>query len=75
MRHLHLDKAKEATFFRVVHDGLCGPVTPRGRRYFLLLVDDLSCYMWVVLLDMKSATVDTIKQLQAAADKECGRKL
>jgi hypothetical protein len=33
-----------------VHGDLCGPVTPAtlgGRRYFLLLVDDLSRYMWL----------------------------
>jgi hypothetical protein len=34
-----------------VHEDLCGPVTPAtpgGRRYFLLLVDDLSatCGLW-----------------------------
>jgi hypothetical protein len=33
---------------KLVHGDLCGPVTPAtpgGRRYFLLLVDDLSHYM------------------------------
>jgi hypothetical protein len=31
-----------------VHGDLCGPMTPaipRGQRYFLLLIDDLSRYM------------------------------
>jgi transposase InsO family protein len=41
------------------------PATPRGRRYFLLLVDDLSRYMWVVVLGSKGE----------AAEAECGRKL
>jgi hypothetical protein len=39
-------RAKER--LELVHEDLCGPVTPatpRGRRYFLLLVDDLSRYM------------------------------
>jgi hypothetical protein len=31
--------------------------------------------MWVVLLDSKAAVADAIKRHQAAADKECGRKL
>jgi hypothetical protein len=47
----HADKALE-----LVHDDLCGPVKPAtpGRRcYFLLLVDDAACYMWVVLLAAK----------------------
>jgi hypothetical protein len=51
------------------------PATPRGRRYFLLLVDDVSRYMWVVLLDAKAAAADAIKRLQAAVEAKCGRKL
>jgi hypothetical protein len=61
-----------------VHGDLCGPVTPatpRGRRYFLLLVDDLSRYMWVMVLDSKGEDADAIKRAQAAAEAECGCKL
>jgi transposase InsO family protein len=46
-----------------------------GRRYFLLLVDNATCYMWVVLLTAKSEASNAIKHIQAAAEKECGRKL
>nr|AAK26118.1 putative gag-pol polyprotein [Oryza sativa Japonica Group] len=62
----------------LVHGDLCGPVTPAtpgGRRFFLLLVDDVSRYMWVVLHDSKAAAADAIKHHQVAAEKECGRKL
>jgi hypothetical protein len=31
--------------------------------------------MWAVLLDTKAAAADAIKHHQAAAEKECGRKL
>jgi hypothetical protein len=48
--------------------------TPGGRRYFLLLVDDASRFMWVVLLPSKDAAADAIKRVQAAAE-ESGRKL
>jgi hypothetical protein len=48
--------------------------TPGGRRYFLLLVDDVSRYMWAILLDTKATASDAIKRHQAAAE-ECGRKL
>jgi transposase InsO family protein len=41
------------------------PATPGGRCYFLLLIDDLSRYMWVVVLGSKGE----------AAEVECGRKL
>jgi transposase InsO family protein len=61
----------------LMHSDLCGPVslaTPGGRRYFLLLVDDTTRYMWAVLLDSKVAAADAIKRHQAAAE-ECGCKL
>jgi hypothetical protein len=61
----------------LVHGDLYGPVspaTPRGQRYFLLLVDDATCYMWTVLLDSKAAAAGAIKRHQATT-KECGRKL
>jgi transposase InsO family protein len=51
------------------------PATPGGRRYFLLLIDDLSRYMWVVVLGSKGEVVDAIRCAQAAAEAECGRKL
>jgi transposase InsO family protein len=62
----------------LVHRDLCGPVTsatPGGWRYFLLLVDDLSRYMWVVVLSSKWETMDTIRRAQATVEAECGRKL
>jgi hypothetical protein len=62
----------------LVHDDLYGPVslaTPRGRCYFLLLVDDTTRYMWAVLLDCKATAADAIKRHLAAIEKECGRKL
>ena len=62
----------------LVHGDLCGPVTPTtpgGRRYFLLLVDYASRFMWDVLLPSKDAAAGAIKHVQAAAEKENGRKL
>jgi transposase InsO family protein len=61
-----------------VHGDLCGPVTPvtpGGRRYFLLLVDDLSRYMWVVVLGSKGEAAYAIRHAQAAAEAECGHKM
>ena len=51
------------------------PVTPGGRRYFLLLVDDLSRFMWVMILGSKGEAADAIRRAQAAAEAESGRKL
>jgi transposase InsO family protein len=67
------DKALE-----LVHGDFCVPVksaTPSGRRYFLLLVDNATRYMWVALPVTKSEATSAIRRIQAAADKECGRKL
>jgi IS30 family transposase len=61
-----------------VHGDLCGlvtPATPGGQRYFLLLVNDLSRYMWVMVLDSKGEGADAIRSAQAAVEAECGRKL
>jgi hypothetical protein len=69
-------RAKER--LELMHGDLCGPVTPAtpaGRRYFLLLVDDLSHYMWVVVLGSKGEAANAIKCAQAVAEAECGRKL
>jgi hypothetical protein len=57
------------------HTCLDCSATPGGRRYFLLLVDDLSRYMWVVLLGSKGEAADAIRRAQATAEVECGRKL
>jgi transposase InsO family protein len=51
------------------------PAILGGRRYFLLLVDDVSRYMWVVLLPFKDAAADAIKKVQAEMEKESGHKL
>jgi transposase InsO family protein len=59
----------------LVHGDLCGsisPVTPGGRRYFLLLVDDATRYMWVALLTTKDAAADAVKHLQALRRRRVG---
>jgi hypothetical protein len=69
-------RAKER--LELVHGDLCGsvtPATPEGRRYFLLVVEDLSRYMWVVVLGSKGEAANTIRRAQAAVEAECGRKL
>jgi transposase InsO family protein len=62
----------------LVHGDLCGPMTPAtpgGKLYFLLLVDDQSRYMWVVMLAAKSDTLATVKKFQARVEVETGRRL
>lgn len=49
----------------LVHGDLCGPIsppTPGGKRYFLLLVDDHSRYIWLTLLASKDEAEAAIKR-------------
>jgi hypothetical protein len=57
-------RAKER--LKLVHGDLCGPVTPttqRGQRYFLLLVDNLSHYTWVMVLSSKGEVANAIRHM------------
>jgi hypothetical protein len=69
-------RAKER--LELVHGDLCGPVTPATqgvRHYLLLLVDDLSRYMWVMVLGSKGEVVNAIRRVQVTAEAKCGHKL
>jgi transposase InsO family protein/ribosomal protein L15 len=62
----------------LVHGDLCGPVTPAmpgAKRYFFLLVDDVSRYMWLVLLATKDEALSVFTAFQARAEAEAGRKI
>jgi hypothetical protein len=53
-----------------------GDTSHTGRtRYFLLLINNLSRYMWVMVLGSKGEAADAIRRAQATAEAECGRKL
>ena len=62
----------------LVHGDLCGPVTPAtpsGNKYFLLLVDDMSRFMWLRMLSSKDEAPAAIKNFKAAVEVETGRRL
>ncbi|KAL6647280.1 hypothetical protein ACP70R_014717 [Stipagrostis hirtigluma subsp. patula] len=62
----------------MVHGDLCGPITPEtpsGNKYFLLLMDDLSRYMWVAAIPLKDRAAAAIKEIRARAEGESGLKL
>jgi hypothetical protein len=67
-----------------VHGDLCGPISPRTRRmllamfttiYFLLLVDDMSRYMWLTLLRSTADAPAAIMAFQARVEHETSKKL
>ena len=69
-------RAKDA--LELVHGDLCGPITPAtngGRRYFLLLMDDYSRYMWLQLLTRKDEAAAAIKKFKMRTEAESGKKL
>jgi transposase InsO family protein len=62
----------------LMHGDLCGLVMaaiPSGRKYFFLLVDNLSRYMLLVLLTMKSEALVVFTAFQKRAEAEARRKL
>ncbi|CAH9135387.1 unnamed protein product [Cuscuta epithymum] len=64
-------RAKKA--LELIHGDLCGPITPStpaGNKYFLLLVDDYSRYMWITLLASKSEALEKFKRFKALIENE-----
>jgi hypothetical protein len=62
----------------LVHGDPCGPITPEtpsGGKYFLLLVDDKSRFMWLKVLARKNQAAAAIKEFQARAEAESEKKL
>ncbi|KAK9076083.1 hypothetical protein SSX86_004416 [Deinandra increscens subsp. villosa] len=58
----------------LLHADLCGPITPQsmgGNRYFLLIVDDLTRYMWVYFLKTKDEALKYFKCFKSHVEKEC----
>lgn len=68
--------AKKA--LELVHGDLCGPIFPEtasGKRYFFLLVDDYSRYMWVYFLKGKDEALDAFKKFCALVERGEERKV
>jgi hypothetical protein len=66
----HQAKQRAIESLQLMHGDICGPialVAPSGNRYFLILADDFSRYMWVVFLPTKDGAPTTIKNVQATA--------
>ena len=63
---------------QLVHADLCGPITPTsigGSKYFLLLVDDYSRWMWVYMLSGKFEAFDVFKHFKLMVEKSSGYEL
>jgi hypothetical protein len=65
-------------FPEVVHGDICGPVspiTPSGNKYFMLVVDDYSQYMWIVLLKSKDQALQAFMKIKEAGEEDAEAKL
>ena len=63
---------------QLVHVDLCCPITPilvGGKRYFLLLVDDYSRWMWVYSLSTKFEAFGVFKRFKLMVEKSSGYEL
>lgn len=62
----------------LIHGDLCGPISPEtasGKRYFFLLVDDFSKFMWVYFLKSKDEAFGTFKNFQALVETSPGKRV
>lgn len=62
----------------LVHGDICGPIspaTPGCKRYFLLVVDDNSRFMWVALLRSKDEALESFQKISKRAEAEANRKV
>jgi hypothetical protein len=67
-----------SSILNLVHGYLCGPVTPvtpDEKWYFLLLVDDMSRYMWHRLITSKDQALAHIRNFQVIVEVEIVKKL
>lgn len=63
---------------QLVHADLCGPITPTsigGSKYFLLLIDDFSRWMWVYTLSEKLEAFSVFKRFKLMVEKSSGYKI
>jgi hypothetical protein len=64
---------RAATPLEILHGDLCGPITPAtnaGKKYFLLIVDDFSRFMWIVLIRSKDEAFEAFCKMKAATEME-----
>jgi len=62
----------------LIHGDLCGPInpaTPAGNKYFLLLVDDFSRYMWIQLIQTKDKAFFAFKEVKEVIEVEKNTKI
>lgn len=62
----------------LVHGDLCGPISPTtmsDNRYFMLLVDDFSRFMWSYMLSIKDEALGAFQKFRAQVERETDKKI
>ncbi|KAD6454988.1 hypothetical protein E3N88_09694 [Mikania micrantha] len=64
----------------LIHADLCGPITPctslgNRNKYFLLLVDDFSRFMWVYIIRSKDQAYEAFCKFKSVEESEFGCKV
>ncbi|KAI3782063.1 hypothetical protein L2E82_12095 [Cichorium intybus] len=62
----------------LLHANLYGPITPHtlgGNRYFFLIVDDYSRYMWVFIIKSKDEALQSFKRFKVKVENETSFKV
>lgn len=62
----------------LIHGDLCGPIEPAtmgGNKYFLLLVDDFSRYMWIYFLKSKDEAFGMFKRFRALVENGSEKRI
>ncbi|KAL8090107.1 hypothetical protein AgCh_039543 [Apium graveolens] len=67
-----------ARALELIHGDLCGPIEPAimgGNKYFLLLVDDFSRYMWIYFLKSKDEAFVMFKRFRALVENGSEKRI
>lgn len=62
----------------LIHGDLCGPISPMttsGYKYFFLLVDDFSRFMWVYFLKGKDEALHAFRKFRALVENGSEKKI
>lgn len=59
----------------LLHTDICGPIkstSPSGKRYIMVIIDDMSRKGWVYFLERKRESLDTFNKFKIMVENEIG---
>ena len=61
----HIEGPQTTQSFQMVHTDIRGPITPasrEGKRYWMVIVNDFTCFPWVYFMKHKSEAPNIYRQ-------------